>query len=343
MQTPLTQRDNSIDILRFIGISCIILAHIGLSNKSALFQIRTFDVPLMIFVSGLAYAGRQTGNYLRFAWKRAKRLIVPVYMFLAIYFLVNFILAQAGVREQIATNKIIGSFALCLSPSIKYVWIIRVFLIIMLLTPPLIKLNDAIKHNWLFVVLIAALFVGQYYLVGWLRPLKLGRAVNDYLLYAVGYSALFLLGLRMRNATLSTKILFTVLLTAAFVAVAFHVDAQKGSWLKMQSFKYPPRVYYLLWGAVASTLLWCTKDWWSRLLDLRPLKFIGQNTICIYLWHIPFIDPVLKLMKDVGWGWRYLTVYALAVGIYSLQYYIVRRIEASRPDKKNAMAKYFKG
>ena len=48
-------RDPAVDLLRFIGISMIFLAHIG--PPAALFQLRSFDVPLMIFVSGLSTPG----------------------------------------------------------------------------------------------------------------------------------------------------------------------------------------------------------------------------------------------------------------------------------------------
>ena len=328
--------------MRFIGISSIILAHIGLSSKTALFQIRTFDVPMMIFISGLAYAGRTTGNYIKFAWRRTKRLIVPVYIFLGIYFLINFILAQAGLCEQIAAKKIAGSFMLRLNPSIGYVWIIRIFLIVMLMTPLLIRLNDLVRRTWMFIALIALLLVGQHFLIAWLKPLKLGWFVNDYLLYILGYSTLFLLGIRMKNATLPTQLLFTGLLAAAFACMAVDIGGGEKTWLQMQSFKYPPRLYYLLWGGAVSSLLWTTQRWWGRLLDLRPVKFIGQNTIWIYLWHIPLLSsPVL--LPGESWGWRYASVYGMAVLIFSLQYFIVRRIEARRPEKKNRLAGYLKG
>lgn len=50
------QRDSSVDIMRAIGLLCVILAHIN--PPSLLLQIRSFDVPLMLFVSGLVYSGR---------------------------------------------------------------------------------------------------------------------------------------------------------------------------------------------------------------------------------------------------------------------------------------------
>lgn len=48
---PTKKRDISIDILRFIGISFIILAHVN--PPDTILNIRCFDVSLMLFVSGL--------------------------------------------------------------------------------------------------------------------------------------------------------------------------------------------------------------------------------------------------------------------------------------------------
>lgn len=128
-------RDPAVDLLRFIGISMIFLAHIG--PPAALFQLRSFDVPLMIFVSGLSYSGRQVVGYASFVRKRLGRLLIPLYLFLTVYFLVMWLLSECGVVEWFAARKVVGTYLLRLKPSINYVWIFRVFLIVMLLTPPL--------------------------------------------------------------------------------------------------------------------------------------------------------------------------------------------------------------
>lgn len=47
------QRDYTIDILRFIAIACIILAHTDPSH--ILFEIRNFDVTLMVLVGGMTF------------------------------------------------------------------------------------------------------------------------------------------------------------------------------------------------------------------------------------------------------------------------------------------------
>jgi fucose 4-O-acetylase-like acetyltransferase len=48
------QRVKSVDFLRFLGLSLIILAHV--TPQGLVFQIRNFDVPLMVFISGVSFA-----------------------------------------------------------------------------------------------------------------------------------------------------------------------------------------------------------------------------------------------------------------------------------------------
>jgi len=73
-------RNERIDFLRFLGLCMIILAHVDPSD--GLFQLRNFDVPLMVLISGvsfgLSYKGEPYGSYV---WKRVKRLLLPVWIF----------------------------------------------------------------------------------------------------------------------------------------------------------------------------------------------------------------------------------------------------------------------
>lgn len=129
------KRDSSIDLMRFIGLS---------RSTSPLFQFRSFDVPLMVFTSGLAFAGKQTGPYLSFIFKRTLRLIVPVFIFVSAYILLNPVLSDLGWVDEYTGKVIRGTYMLRLNPSIGYVWVIRVFLIVMLLTPLLLWLDRRI-------------------------------------------------------------------------------------------------------------------------------------------------------------------------------------------------------
>jgi fucose 4-O-acetylase-like acetyltransferase len=336
------RRNSSIDIMRFVGILFIILAHV-LPSSSTLFQLRTFDVSLMIFVSGLAYADRKMEAYPQFVWRRLKRLLVPVYLFLILYFLVNWLLSACGIFFMPETEKIIGTFLL-IDPNIGYVWVIRIFLTIMLVTPLLMRIESTIKNNVLFGLLITFWLVAQYYLILWLLPLKPGIFINDYILYTTGYAVLFLLGLRMMKRTsVSVQISFFAVLLVAMVCLAIEMAAERGSWLKMQWYKYPPQTYYLVWGALVSLLFWTCRKWWSGFMDKKWINFIGQNTIWIYLWHIPFVEFMNKSFPELHWGIRYAVVCGGAIGVYLLQYWVVQRIASRDKERKYKLLKYLKG
>ena len=343
MTGKLQQRDSSIDLLRFIGLTMIILAHIGLSRStSLLFQLRSFDVPLMVFTSGLAFSGRNVGSYFPFIGKRTLRLIVPVYIFVAAYILLNPILSDCGLVECYTSEKIWGTFMLRLNPSIGYVWIIRVFLIVMLVTPLLIKLDKVIKSDWLCLGAIAAVLTAQQLLVDWLNPMKPGWFIKDWVLYIFGYSSVFMWGLRARKASVPASCAALVILASVLFVCGYGMYSEHGTVMKLQATKYPPQLYFLVWGMLISGILWFTRKWWTRVLDNRLFTFIGQNTIWIYLWHIPFVNIVVKGPFD-AWHplWKYIFVYIAALLIYALQYKLVGMACKRWPN--NVITKYFVG
>ena len=354
----MAKRDTSIDLMRFIGFSLIVLAHIGLSRasgESTIFQLRSFDVPLMVFTSGLAFSGKNTGPYWSFIWKRALRLVVPVYIFVTAYILLNPLLSSCGFVETYTRERIAGTYALRLNPSIGYVWIIRVFLIVMLVTPLLMKLEKAIRRAGVYYLIVAVMLAVQTILVMWLKPLSksladipgLGIFVNDWLLYVFGYSAVFMMGLRFRKAKVLERCMVFLIFAAGIAAMAFWMNAEHGTWLRFQQYKYPPQPYFLLWGVVVSSFLWLSSRIWTRVLDNSLFAFIGRNTIWIYLWHIPFVNLVMSegngtaVFADWSPVWKYVFVYACALGVYGLQYYLITRIERRWPN--NLITKYFKG
>lgn len=210
-------RDLSIDYLRFVGLTLIILAHV--QPPEVLFNIRCFDVCLMLFVSGLAYAGRSADFSLRFFTKRALRLVVPVYLFLTCYFVAVALLKCCGIDFGVRAEHVVGSYLL--TEGIGYVWIIRVFLLVALLTPFLLKLEQSVRSPYMLVaLLLAGMLLGEVLIshhVGFDFVL-----VREYLYYAIGYSVLFVLGLRIKRCTRNAACgIFTILLLLLVVTAAW--------------------------------------------------------------------------------------------------------------------------
>lgn len=77
-------RDEYVDFLRSLGLLLLIIAHTRAPQW--LTNIRTFDVPLMVFISALCYKSLR-GDYLAYCLKRFKRIYIPVFIFLNLFFI----------------------------------------------------------------------------------------------------------------------------------------------------------------------------------------------------------------------------------------------------------------
>lgn len=140
-------RSLDIDALRFIGISLIILAHV-LGSDSLLFQIRSFDVPLMVFVSGLCSADKEIPDYGKYIGHRFLRLWIPVCLFYSVYFLVLFILSRWNTGFTFPSFRELVRTFCCLE---GYGWIIRVFFLIALVAPVLIRFEKKARNSFAYL------------------------------------------------------------------------------------------------------------------------------------------------------------------------------------------------
>lgn len=206
-------RNHNIDKLRACGLALIMLAHV--LPPAPILNFRCFDVPLMVFVSGLTCYKKDIPISFYYIWHRFKRLIIPVWVFLFIYFGAIICVQSWGeIDFGITSSYIIASFLF--QGDVPFLWIIRVFLLISILTPYLQLLNKKISSNILFNILILSLF-GFYSCLAYNRVFMDNGFVRDYFYYSMGYGIVFLIGLRINDykqpvkLTLIPFVLFIVL------------------------------------------------------------------------------------------------------------------------------------
>lgn len=335
MVANINNRNSSIDMLRFIGLSLIILAHVY--PPYIIFNLRCFDVPMMLFVSGLAYSNHKIDFSRSFFIKRLLRLVVPVYMFLSGYFLLAFALKYAvGIDFGIRWQHIIGSYLLL--DGIGYVWIIRIFLLIALLTPLLKILEQSVRSNILLLLILA--IVSALVTVAIRKQFGMDNFfVSNYLYYAVGYSVPFVAGLRVCRLNGKQLILFTGLLCACAAIFCGLYIMGGGNALDINALKYPPQAWFLFYGVVMSLICYivCCRTRFSRHIP-GLCRFVGMNTIWIYLYHIPLIQ--LTGMLSMSWWLRYIIVYFGAVSVYAVHNFIVKCVQSHWD---SSIFKYLKG
>ena len=322
---PTKKRDQSIDILRFIGIALIILAHTF--PPDTILNLRCFDVSLMLFVSGLTLSKRKYDFSLSYFKHRTIRLLLPVYFFLTIYFILAFTCQSIGFDFGINSNHVIGSYLL--QDGIGFVWIIRVFLLIALVTPFILFLKEKTNTAWMFSISLLLVLLIDALITNGVGMQNL--FVRDYLYYAIGYSVPFIVGLVLPNLNLKQLwiVLFGTLALLIIKGLLILNPASEEfsptSLLIFNNFKYPPNSYYILYGVLMSTLCYIILVKFETYRYLLLFEFIGCNTIWIYLYHIPLIQITGKL--SLGWPIRYLMVFVIAFLLTYLQVKLITMLQ----------------
>jgi fucose 4-O-acetylase-like acetyltransferase len=315
-------RDNRIDFIRFLGFALIILAHVNPPYK--LDAIRGFDVPMMVLISGISFTLSKKGEtYTQYVLKRFRRLIVPTWLFLTLFFISLFALGKAN---DISFNKILTSYSL--TSGIGYVWVIRVFFIVALLAPFISKFNSFIKSNTHYLIILSALALINECLVQYLMQFLNYPVLNSFLINfwdAVTFSLLFAVGIRFQQYSKLNIAAISIVSAIIWILYGIYYFQKQDKFVSMLHYKYPPTFYFLSYGLLASIICFFMSQYIIGLKSIiRPLLFIGRNTLWIYFWHIVFIR-IFGVTKG-NWIMDYIVIFGSAFLAFYIQYFIINKL-----------------
>lgn len=294
-----TQRDTSLDLLRVVGILVIFLVH-G-RPPGWVVQAVGFAVVLLVLASGMSHRlllERQGLRPTAFLWRRLSRLVLPVWLFLAVYAAGTWLVTLAldrpfpWSREELLETAFLGD-------GFGYVWIFRIYALLALLTLPLLALARRVASPLRWGALGLGVLVAMEFVSPWALAHDLSESGEEWLrlvvLAAPAYAALFAHGLRLhewgRRGLLGAALL-GLLLFAGFTAWAM---ARPEGYQPPRAFKYPPRLYYLSWGLVVSHLLVLLRHPLARRVPKAPVVWLSRNSMWVYLWHIPAVHHLQEL------------------------------------------------
>lgn len=334
-ETNLTSHGNSaiakarepfVDFLRALGLLLLCGVHVCSPRWYA--WGRSFDVPLMVVVSAICYNSLRGGGYLAYFVKRFKRIYTPVIVFLTTFFTLYTLWWWLHGSTLISPVQMAGSYLLLNAPSIGYVWIMRVFLLMAIAMP----LLDRITRNlpfWGFmalsfgVICLQQCFVWGVYQI----PVPVIRfGINVTLTYMIGYTPMALLGLRLKSMTRAQTV--TYLLVAALCITG--LLWQEGGVVDPGLYKYPPTSLYILYGVAAPALLWLLKPLFEKAGTWRPVIFLSENSMWVYLWHIMYVYLMLPWM---GVPHFWLGRCVIVIGAAALTTVAYKRIVALLPER----------
>ena len=311
----IVNRDLRVDVLKAVSILIIILAHA--KPPSWLFNVRIFDVVLLVFVSGLTlkWHGESLKEYLIYIRKRFFRLVVPAWEFVVIFYAFSFLMSFANPRWNFKFWDCLNSFAFV--GGFGYLWIIRVYFGLALVSPLIVGVTRCKAYQRYWYLVLALLLVLNELLISWSVVIASPfwhQFFTYAVIYTLGYSIVELFAVTSKSVKIRNLFLF------AFVALVL-VWPDFGL-TRPASIKYPPRDVYLLYGCAVSLVVYYLTGILvpayfkpgavrSRLKDV--VVWISDNSLWIYLWHIIPLT-IIEKGKFLGHAWVLKFVIVLAVG-----------------------------
>ncbi|NEP44818.1 MAG: acyltransferase, partial [Okeania sp. SIO2H7] len=226
----------------------IILAHVC-PQESFIFNLRNFDVPMMVIVSGYLFSQRYAGNknysFLSYLRKRFLRLITPVWCFFIFFFIaVGAIEKLQGNKYPFSIREIINAFLLLDGAG----WIIRVFFIVAILSIFILKLRRLAVKDTYFLILLSCIYFGYEIVLKFCNDLPLpvfNLAIIDFfvrkiwflgyhiftkkiLFYAIPYGCIFGLGILLPSIKKKFIFFLSIFFGVCFSLLALYYSKNSG-------------------------------------------------------------------------------------------------------------------
>lgn len=324
-----------IDFLKFIGLTGIIIAHVG--PPSWLTFLRNFDVPFMVILSALlgktSYQKHLANKKppLLYCLNRAKRLVFPAWIFIVIYFCVNYALYGRTY------DFLFYVYSFCLTRyGMGYVWILLIYLYSALLIPLFNKLNLS-KIGIVCIFLIYVIYEFAFYF-------QLGisnKFIETTFYYIIPYGLLTYIGFNYNQIKYKWKIAIAIISSLLCICLAIYYWQSLGSLQNVQIAKYPPRLYYLTFGiSISFILLLICERWPLKFYNNVFFRFFSRNSLWIYLWHILMLELYNFLKLPQLWILKFAVVCSASALLVLLITTIVDKIAKKHPFP---FFKYLKG
>ncbi|WP_299109762.1 acyltransferase [uncultured Winogradskyella sp.] len=285
-------RNVNLDLLRFLGVLIIMVAHA--KPPSVFFQLRNFGTPLLIVASSLTYAfiyKNKSIELIPFYKKRITKLTLPAWIFLIVFFLLFYVVTFIFNQDYpFNINTVISTFLFY--EGIGFVWILKIYLMLALLTPFGLRFSNSKIRNRAYFSIIFLFYVlyelGNYFVSDYI-PVESLHLIENTILLVFPYTALYLYGLRLNNMKTHHVIYVTIFSLLIFIIMAIKKYYSNGIFVSTQNYKYPPTLYYLSYALFWVNLIYLMIFRYSVINFVKYKKvliWLSSNSLWIYLWHI---------------------------------------------------------
>lgn len=202
---------NSITFLRIFAMILILLCHIVQEYDNLYIQMtaQIFNVGVTVFIviSGYLYGNKEINEkYILWLIKRAKRILIPLYVFMFYLLIVNLIKHNnIQITNWLAYMFNIQGLQLYVHGA-EHLWYLTIIMVCYLITPILNKYRKYIvsKNIAIIIPIFILLQIGISYFVD--------AQIGIYLIYIYVYILAYVIGVKW-NKVISKKILFVMIIT----------------------------------------------------------------------------------------------------------------------------------
>lgn len=274
-------------LLSAIGIIIIVAGHCyqgGISLAYEWFPPYSFNIALLVFISGYFYKPTHEEHFLKYIWKRAKRLVIPAYLWNIVYGLFFLLMSNFGYTIGGKVNL----YNLFLMPFVD---------------------GEAFVYN-LGSWFVYPLFCVCVFNVLFRRLLKLVKLDNEYLIMII-YLVIGLVGVQISIALTLTykKGLLLLLLRTMFFLPCFQLGRLYKAKLEQHDNLNSIAYFAIIFG-VQLIILTFFKD-----IDYSPSKCNGFDNGFIVpyltaLTGIAFWLRISKLLTPIIKNWKFIRLIA---------------------------------
>lgn len=293
-----------IDRLKALGLFLVILAHVDL--PASLTQIRSFDVPLLVFVSAyLARKSYQSSNMGVYYKKRLLRLAIPAWIFSLFFWVVQSMILtpptfsdiMKGLTFQRDTNML------------GMLWVIWVYIVCALLIPIIDKMKFKAASKYMAIILLVL-----FQILCSFTTLKNNRFLYCTLFTVVPYGFITWLGYYYDNMSNRVKNFIICTSELVFLVAAVILYVRNDRFVPIADYKYPAQIYYLFYSIPIVFLLFRFMPYFDKYKISRMVQFISGSSLWIYLWHILILYAVKMFIEDPTYWWlQYILIVVASV------------------------------
>lgn len=313
------ERNTTIDFLRGFSTLLIILIHVNayflhVPVANLLANYSQFAVQVFVFCSAVIYFERKKDAPFSFSyvWKRAKRLLIPYYIFLVFFFLFIIVIQQKSISLDNITKWVL------LQGDRDLNWLVVLFLYFIILMP-FIRLSQ--KISVLFWSVIFLSFFSSVLL------LFIDIPVHFRLFMWLPWSVLLIYSLWYARTTKKQHfLLLTIALSGVTYVISKYALIIQNHTLTLTENKYPPNIFYLSYGLlwIALLILLYQKLHIDKLPIQRLFDFTSRYSYQIFFIHFLYLYLFLETnYRQFHWWGLFLIITCLSLGTMWLWNYFL--------------------